>query len=98
MLYLHNKVLDGISTSYQGQKSGRPPSLGDSEHADSVQFLVHLWPKRSSSQHLSQRFNHRLTVAITDLVANQSTQTRTHKQAYKREHTTQQGHKYTHVN
>lgn len=68
-----------------GTESGRPRSLGGGRlrAADSVQFLVRLWPKRTSSQHLSQRSNHRLTAAITDRVANQSTQTSLHACAYK---------------
>ncbi len=68
-----------------GTESGWPRSLGGDtlRAADSVQFLVRLWPKRTSSQHLSQRSNQRLTAAITDLVANQSTQTSPHACAYK---------------
>lgn len=40
--------------------------------AESVWLLVHLRPKESASQHLSQHSNHRLTAAITDLATNQS--------------------------
>lgn len=85
MLYLHNKVFRWVSLRVSGTESGRSRSLegGRRKAADSVQFLVRLWPKRGSSQHLSQCSNHRLTAAITELVANQSAQTSLHACAYK---------------
>ncbi len=83
--------------SGSGLESERFPCLlrgGRLRAADLGQFLVCLWPKTTSSQHLSRRSNHRLTAAITDLVANQSTQTRAHKQGDMNVHTDQFLHKY----
>lgn len=77
-----------------GTESGRSRSLGGGRlsAADSGQCLSFQWPKRTSSQHLCQHSNHRLAAAITDIVANQSTQT--HKQASVHVHTNQCPHKY----